>query len=719
MSFRDLDIKIRYRSNEHDFPRDFFIPVLKETVVYKRSVGYFSTSSLIDLSTGLFAMAEHGGKVQLICSPKLSSEDIQAIDLGYKTREEVIIGALEVSLTSPLNFFEEERLNLIANMVASGMLEMRLAFMSTDTGINIYHEKIAIYIDSDGNRISFTGSMNESSNGFDENFESIYTFCSWKDQSQIDAVAEAERDFDNNWIDNTKKLKVVPFPDIIIDKLLNFRKSTVDYTTDEREYGYRSYIKKNAKFHMPDYVKMRGYQDTANDQWFKQHCKGIYSMCTGAGKTFTALAAMVRLAEQLNDKLAVFIVCPYIHLVSQWEEDVIEWAPIPIIAHSKSTTPRWEDRLKQACRRFRKEGAPFVCITTNDTFSGPKVQPYVTKFTEDDNILFIVDEAHNFGSETLSSIMPEQFKYRIALSATIERHMDRAGTARLFRFFGDEVINYGLEDAIRDKALVPYDYFPIPVYLQNDELNTYQQLTRELKKYLIQKNGKLRVSEAGKFIVYQRTRLLAGARGKVALLMELMGDYRDKKNILVYCGATMAEDEDSGEESRQIDLVTQKLRSEYGMSVQRFTAEEDLKERQNIKEYFQDGLYQVITAIKCLDEGVNIPGIQTAFILSSSRNPKEFIQRRGRLLRRSEGKNKAVIYDFVTLPRDLDDVLPTNYNEDKSIILGELARINEFGKLASNREKAAELMTHIMDSYGVYIDIEEETKKAEDYYGDE
>lgn len=513
--------------------------------------------------------------------------------------------------------------------------------------------------------------------------------------------------------------KVVPFPDIIIDKLLNFRKSTVDYTTDEREYGYKSYIKKNAKFHMPDYVKMRGYQDTANDQWFKQHCKGIYSMCTGAGKTFTALAAMVRLAEQLNDKLAVFIVCPYIHLVSQWEEDVIEWAPIPIIAHSKSTTPRWEDRLKQACRRFRKEGAPFVCITTNDTFSGPKVQPYVTKFTEDDNILFIVDEAHNFGSETLSSIMPEQFKYRIALSATIERHMDRAGTARLFRFFGDEVINYGLEDAIRDKALVPYDYFPIPVYLQNDELNTYQQLTRELKKYLIQKNGKLRVSEAGKFIVYQRTRLLAGARGKVALLMELMGDYRDKKNILVYCGATMAEDEDSGEESRQIDLVTQKLRSEYGMSVQRFTAEEDLKERQNIKEYFQDGLYQVITAIKCLDEGVNIPGIQTAFILSSSRNPKEFIQRRGRLLRRSEGKNKAVIYDFVTLPRDLDDVLPTNYNEDKSIILGELARINEFGKLASNREKAEELMTHIMDSYGVYIDIEEETKKAEDYYGDE
>lgn len=719
MSFRDLDIKIRYRSNEHDFPRDFFIPVLKETVCYKRSVGYFSTSALIDLSTGLFDMAKRGGKVQIICSPKLSAEDIQAIDLGYKTREEVIIGALEVNLTSPLNLFEEERLNLIANMIASGMLEIKLAFMSTDTGINIYHEKIAIYIDSEGNRISFAGSMNESNNGFEDNFESIYTFCSWKDGSQIDAVAEAERDFDNNWIDNTKKLKVIPFPELMVEKLLAFRKSAVDFSIDEREFNYKTYLKKATKFHIPDYVKMREYQKLAVDEWFKQDCQGIFSMCTGAGKTFTALAATARLAEQLNDKLAVFIVCPYIHLVSQWEEDVIEWAPIPIIAHSKSTTPHWEDRLKQACRRFRKEGAPFVCITTNDTFSGPKIQPYLSKFTRDDNILFIVDEAHNFGSESLSSIMPEQFKYRIALSATIERHMDKAGTERLFRFFGKEVINYGLAEAIQDKALVPYDYFPIPVYLQDDELQTYQQLTKELKKYLIQKNGKLRVSEAGKFIVYRRTRLLAGAREKVNLLLQLIQKYKDQRNILVYCGATMAEDETTGQESRQIDLVTQKLRCDYGISVQRFTAEEDLKERQNIKEYFKDGLYQVITAIKCLDEGVNIPGIQTAFILSSSRNPKEFIQRRGRLLRRSEGKVKAIIYDFVTLPRDLDNVLPMNYDEDKSIVLGEMARIHEFGRLASNREEAEALMARIMDSYGVYIDIEEETQKAEDYYGDE
>ena len=208
---------------------------------------------------------------------------------------------------------------------------------------------------------------------------------------------------------------------------------------------------------------------------------------------------------------------------------------------------------------------------------------------------------------------------------------------------------------------------------------------------------------------------MAKARQKIDLLMSLIEPYRTDNNILVYCGATKNEDDEG--EIRQIDLVTNKLRSEYGMSVQRFTAEENLTERQNIKHYFSEGIYQAITAIKCLDEGVNIPGIKLAFILSSSRNPKEFIQRRGRLLRTAPGKEKAYIFDFVTLPRNLDDVYPGDYDSDRTVVLGEMARINEFGKLADNKATAHILMNRIMDSYGIYIDIEEEMEKMEDYYG--
>ena len=716
MSFRDLGIQIRYRSDENNFPKDFLIPVLKETVLYKRSVGYFSTSSLVELSTGLFAMAEHGGKIQLICSPKLSEDDIAAIDLGYQKREDVFLGALNVSLTTPLDDFEEERLNLIATMIASGMLELRLAFMLTDTGVNVYHEKIAVYQDAEGNRIAYTGSMNESANGFEDNFESIYTFCSWRDGGQQEAASLAEYDFDRAWLDQTKKLKVIPFPQIIVDKLMQYRKSNVDYTTDIRQYMVNA--KPESRFQIPKNVVLRDYQKDAVAAWFAQNNQGVFSMCTGAGKTYTALAAMVQLAAKQEDRLAVFIVCPYIHLVSQWEEDVLEWGITPIIAHSKSTTPHWEERLQQACRRFHRSQAPFICITTNDTFAGAKLQPLVCGFAPEEPVLFIVDEAHNFGSVTLSSIMPEQFPYRIALSATIQRHMDKAGTARLFSFFGQECICYGLEDAIRDGALVPYEYHPIPVYLEPDELEEYKRLSKELKKHLKTEKGKLKIAESGKFIIYKRTRLLAGARAKGNLLIDLMDTYRKERNILVYCGATTVEDEDSGEEVRQIDAVTMRLRSELGMSVQRFTAEESLKERQNIKQYFKDGLYQAITAIKCLDEGVNIPGICTAFILSSSRNPKEFIQRRGRLLRKSEGKEKAVIYDFVTLPRDLDDATPLDYDTDRTILLGEMARINEFGQLAKNAYEAESLINRIMMSYDTFVDIEEEMKNMEDYYGD-
>lgn len=718
MSFQDLDIQIRYRSNEHNFPVDFLIPVLEQAAVYKRSVGFFSTTSLVELSTGLFAMAQNQGKVLLVCSPELSLEDIDAIHTGYRTREDVFAGVLEASLTTPLTLFEVERLNLVANMIASGMMELKLAFMETSTGINIYHEKIAILEDTDGNKIGFTGSMNDSANGFGQNFESIYTFSSWKDDSQRKAVNQAEEDFDNLWRDNTNKLKIVPFPKVVIDRLMQYKKDMLDYSTDRREYHYSDYVKREPKFHVPDCITLRSYQTKAVDAWFNQGCRGIYSMCTGAGKTITALAATERLASQLQDKLAVFIVCPYIHLVSQWEEDVVAWCPTPIIAHSKSTTLQWEERLRRACLRFRREQAPFVCITTNDTFCSEKVQLLLSRFSKEDNLLVIVDEAHNFGTQVLSGYLPQKAKYRIALSATIKRYMDRAGTSRLFDYFGGECIIYGLEEAIQDGALVPYDYYPIPVYLEKDELSKFSQVSKELKKHLISEHGKLKIGESGKHLIYKRIRLLAGARDKIQLLLEMMEPYREEKNILVYCGATTAEDDD-GTERRQIDEVSSLLRSKLKMSVQRFTASEGLKERQNIKEYFRDGLYQVITAIKCLDEGVNIPGICTAFILSSSRNPKEFIQRRGRLLRLSPGKTKAVIYDFVTLPRDLDDVDQRDYETDRSIVLGELARIHEFGLLASNRVEAETLKNRIMDAYGTYVDIEEEVEKLEEYYGDE
>lgn len=250
------------------------------------------------------------------------------------------------------------------------------------------------------------------------------------------------------------------------------------------------------------------------------------------------------------------------------------------------------------------------------------------------------------------------------------------------------------------------------------ELEKYRELSRKLKKYVIVKNGKMKISDAGKPVIYERTRLLAGAENKIELLMKLFEDYKNDNNILVYCGATGVEDDKTGKVYRQVDYVTKKLQVDYQMSVKRFTAEEDLKDRENIKKYFSEGQYQVITAIKCLDEGVNIPGIKTAFIMSSSRNPKEFVQRRGRLLRKSRNKKKAVIYDFITLPREPDNIRQNDIEEDKTIIVGEVARMQEFGRLADNPEDTDYLINQIMEAYEYYFDAEEEMQRMEEYYGE-
>ena len=190
-----------------------------------------------------------------------------------------------------------------------------------------------------------------------------------------------------------------------------------------------------------------------------------------------------------------------------------------------------------------------------------------------------------------------------------------------------------------------------------------------------------------------------------------MGKYKDDNSMLVYSGASTMEKSETGELTKMIDEVTDSIKKSLDMRVHKFTAEETLDERQEIKHYFEKGLYQVITAIKCLDEGVNIPGIKTAFIMSSSRNPKEFIQRRGRLLRRSKNKKYAEIYDFITLPRDLSDVVYGDYESDRTIILGELFRMNEFAKLAENRNKTEVLITEIMNAYGVSLILMKKIRK--------
>jgi len=198
----------------------------------------------------------------------------------------------------------------------------------------------------------------------------------------------------------------------------------------------------------------------------------------------------------------------------------------------------------------------------------------------------------------------------------------------LYDYFGEKCIHYDLERAIKEDKLTPYYYYPKRVYLTDDELEKYRDLSKKISKCCHKNSqGKLNISEQGKILLVERARVVAGAVYKVDLLKELMEQYKNDAHILIYCGATkiynpeadFSERDEEGE--RQIDVVSKMLGKELGMKVTHFTSNESAQEREKIKVQFAEtNPYQALVAIKCLDEGVNIPSIKIAFILASSTN---------------------------------------------------------------------------------------------------
>ena len=298
------------------------------------------------------------------------------------------------------------------------------------------------------------------------------------------------------------------------------------------------------------------------------------------------------------------------------------------------------------------------------------------------------------------------------MSATLDRHNDEEGTAKLYDFFGEKCIEYTLDRAIEEKKLTKYKYYPIVVTLTEEELEAYDNLSYEIGKCIMKgKNGKMKLSSRGEKLALKRSRIVAGAKNKLTMLEEVIHPYIHDKHILVYCGATKGLEQNQdrtdvdSEDIRQIDAVTDLLGNKLGMEVSQFTSKESVEEREVLKREFSAGdTLKVLIAIKCLDEGVNIPKIKTAFILASTTNPKEYIQRRGRVLRLAEGKEYAEIYDFITLPYDTESVTSlteAQVKRNSTLVKNELRRAEEFSRIAVNMVESASLIDEIKDAYGI------------------
>ena len=585
--------------------------------------------------------------------------------------------------------------------------------------MGMYHEKMGIITDAEGNRVAFAGSMNESAAAMTLNYETIDVYCSWK--GEVDRVIAKENAFASIWNDTEPNIKIIDFPELkqeIIDK---YKYAVPDFEIDKKEYApdidtvlhtdLGVYTEYGPKF--PEWFKLHDYQDEAITEWQKRNYRGIFDMATGTGKTYTGLGALTTLSKNLGHKLAAIIVCPYQHLVEQWVEDILKFNIDPIIGYSDSSQKDWPKRLKNAIRdqKLKVRGRGFFCfICTNATFSSDYVQAQLAKIKSD--TLLMVDEAHNFGAPYLSCLLYDNYKYRLALSATLDRHNDEEGTTKLYDFFGEKCIEYTLDRAIEEKKLTKYKYYPIVVTLTEEELEAYDNLSYEIGKCIMKdKNGKIKLSSKGEKLALKRSRIIAGAKNKLTMLEKVIQPYIHDKHILVYCGATKGLEQNQdrsdvdSEDIRQIDAVTDLLGNKLGMEVSQFTSKESVEEREVLKREFSSGdTLKVLIAIKCLDEGVNIPKIKTAFILASTTNPKEYIQRRGRVLRLAEGKEYAEIYDFITLPYDTESVTSLTEAQVKrnfTLVKNELRRAEEFSRIAVNMVESASLIDEIKDAYGI------------------
>lgn len=654
--FNELDFQFKYRSDHDSLFEDFYFPCLENSIRYDRAAGYFTSNSLKLLARGLQVFLENNGKIRIVANPKLTTEDIRAIELGYIAREEVIESALLKELENSIKNIEDDTLNILSWLIYKGQLEIKIAYVETGA---LYHEKFGIFYDEQGDAVAFSGSSNETYSGLSTNFEKIDVYT---EKREIFRVKDTIKDFEKLWNNQTDKLHVIDLPESIESKLMD-SKSKVPPTTK---------VKNNQ-------IKLRPYQSEAIESWINSNHQGIFEMATGTGKTITSLMAAKKILEQ-NKRLFTVIIVPFTHLVEQWGNDIKKILGNHIIKCFDSKG-KWDTEALEAIQEFNI-GISNNCtvITTYSTASSKCFKKMFSSLRGE--TMIIADECHKITLKGFNDYPFDIFEFKLGLSATPDRWFDEEGTNFIKNKLGNTVFSYDLETAIKNKMLTEYRYYPQVIHLSDEEMELYKKYTNQIVK--LYHSDEERTQKILERLLIKRAEIISKASEKIPRFLKDISNENLKEiaHTLVYCGPG------------QIDILTKELNS-LGLKVSKFNSDIKTKDREKILRMFENTEIQVLVAIKCLDEGVDVPSTRKAFFLSSTSNPREFVQRRGRILRKFEGKQFSEIHDYVTLPFECD------YEEFKSIASKELPRFAEFSSAAINSSEAKNSIYNYLVNYGL------------------
>lgn len=640
----------------------------------------------------------NGGEMQLICSSKLSRADIEEIEKLGTNPGTIIANQFIQELNNLEDKFIEDHVRAFGWMLANDRLDLKIAIVREENGM--FHQKVGIWKDLEGNALSFSGSANESASGLTRNIEEFKVFRNWID-SEKEYYETDEKRFDKFWNSDGKRTEVIDLPEAIKKKLIEISPDNID------ELDLKKWLNRSSK-NKHTHIQLFEHQEKAIKNWFHNDKKGILEMATGTGKTFTALGCLKKLLT-IDNSLVAVIACPYDHLVKQWESEVKGFGLDVDTIIADSTNPKWKDEMTDLINDIKiglREN--FIVLTTHTTFSSQKFIDIIRK--SKGNIFLVADEVHGLGAEKRQNGLIGNYTFRLGLSATPTRWFDEEGTEKIYDFFGNTVYTFSLKEAISTinpvtglTYLTPYEYKPYFIELNDDEMDEYLLMTEKLTKLYNYSHTDADKEKMLQLLSIKRQKIIKNAANKYNSFIQILEEVGEIKHCLVYCLP------------EQIETI-QGILNQNDIIHHKFTAKEGTKpdtryggvsERTFLLNKFADGIYDSLVAMKCLDEGVDVPPAKTAIIMASSGNPREYIQRAGRILRRYPGKNKAVIYDIVVIP-PISNLIDNEFAEtEKKIVKKELTRYKEFAYNAINKIECLQAIDKIEERYSIFVTVGE------------
>lgn len=719
-----------YKTGSEDEPLQFYIDSLCNSSSFDLLLGYFSSTAISVLSLGFTNFLYAGGMMRMVINNVLSEKDKEAIQKGERGGVTTTFNLEDIrNLKDTLSEYGIHFFECLAWLIANKRIQIKIIQPKELKGIS--HYKSGIF--SDGkNKVGFKASCNFTAYGLLENLEHLDCFMSWEDKRSnqwinsqskyFEQIFDGQADFveyleaDQVSIAITEEFGEKSLNDLIvqekylIEKSNTFSKNTkLKKTLKRATQTLDDFEKLESQPKFPFGGKPREYQIQAYTNWVANDYKGIFAMATGTGKTITSLNCLLNEYKKSNNYYAIILV-PSKALLEQWIEEVssFNFSNIIVIGggyDGMQLVPNYVSNFKAGLRK------DVVIISTYASFASDRFLKYFVKIQN--HFILIADEAHNMGAIQIKEVMSTlTIPKRIGLSATPNRKYDPLGTNAICEFFNDQppfCYNFGMKKAMKEGRLTDYFYYPKIVHLDEDEKEEYIEISKALYKFFDFELGKFKDSPIVEKLLLRRKTIIHQARRKIPAFKEILkelGKNGKMKFIFTYVPVGSSKEEDENSEDIANKFVYQYLKAaqEVNANLRASTYTSETEDRKNKLRGFSEGKIDMLLAMKMLDEGVDIPRAEVGVFASSTGNPREYIQRRGRLLRNHPDKKFAYIYDMIVAPVASYDN-ENLYRIERNMVRNELIRVAYFASLSMNFYDSKDVLQDICDRYDLDLDV--------------